>query len=224
MSRLPQVIKEARHTSNLKSSILKQTGWAPRTLELVDFEAHKQAYHSHNRVHRISISKQIHGLYQTRKRDNQFYGSAPACPCCQVGDETLNHVFSCMSPDALDHRQRALKELQLALETTGIPAMVTQSIIYGIERWTASQHDSNISIRAPSRGSMVASRLLLTQAFTEQSSTIGWDQFLRGRVSLHWGRAISSFKSDGKPSNANSTAWIKQMILKVWDYSISLWK
>jgi hypothetical protein len=43
-------------------------------------------------------------------------------------------------------------------------------------------------------------------------------------VSLKWGKAFSSFKSAGKPINIDSTAWVKQLILKVWDYSTSLWK
>jgi hypothetical protein len=88
-SRLPHVIKEAHHADNLRAAILEHTGWMQSTLDLVDFEAHKQAYKSHGRTHRISICKLIHGLYQTKERDYQFYGTPPTCPCCQNAGESL---------------------------------------------------------------------------------------------------------------------------------------
>lgn len=80
------------------------------------------------------------------------------------------------------------------------------------------------SIRAPSRGSVVASCIILTEAFMEQTTNIGWDKLLRGGVSLKWGKVHVSFKSNGKHSNIDSTVWVKQCMLKVWYHSSSLWK
>jgi hypothetical protein len=81
-SRLHHIIKEARHDGALKACVLKQTGWNNNTFQKVDFTAHKQAFNSHSRIHRISVSKLIHGLYQTKLKDHQFYGTSPTCPCC----------------------------------------------------------------------------------------------------------------------------------------------
>ncbi len=79
-----------------------------------------------------------------------------------------------------DHRLGALQSLTSAIEKMGTPPAITQSIIHGIKCWTTSQSDTGTSIRAPTRGSVRAADVILTQAFVEQTNTIGWEQFLRG--------------------------------------------
>lgn len=48
--------------------------------------------------------------------------------------------------------------------------------------------------------------VLLTQAFTEQAIEVGLDQFLRGWVSLKWGKAFSTYKSVGNTQNIDSSS------------------
>ncbi len=223
-SRYAQVIKDARHTDALKSSIFKQTGWTPHAFSKVDFTAHKAAFVSHNRTFRICVCKLIHGLYQTKLKDHQFYGTSPTCPCCQSVDESLHHMLSCPSDAATEHRHCAMLTLKEALGKIGTPPNITYSITYGILCWTNSQDRPNQQIRAPTRGSVMVADVLLTQAFTEQTIDIGWDQFLRGRVSLMWSKAFSAYKSLGNTRNVDSLSWSKQLILKVWECTTSLWK
>jgi hypothetical protein len=92
-SHLDQVIKEAGHSDALRNTILKQTGWAPGIMNNVDFVAHKQAF----------FTKLIHGLYQMRKKDSQYYGTTATCSCCQLADESLIHVFSCTADETVNH-------------------------------------------------------------------------------------------------------------------------
>jgi hypothetical protein len=167
-SRMTQVIKEARHADNLCTAILDQTGWTQRTLELVDFECHKQAYNSHSRPHRVSICILIHGLYQTKLRDHRFYGTHPTCPCYQAAEESLCHG-DLPSRNWAHHLQ--LLTLSYMASRAGPP------------------HN-------------------MTPVFIEQTKTLGGDQFLHGRVSLKWGKAFSSYKSIGKQTNIDSTAWV----------------
>jgi hypothetical protein len=221
-SRLPYLIKEARHTDALKACVLKQTGWNDNIFQKVDFLAHKQAFTSHNRIHRISVSKLIHGLYQTKLQDHQFYGTSPICPCCHSVNESLNHI-SCPSKEVTEHRETAIQTLEEGLYKIGTPHGIIHSIVHGILTWTISQSSHNQQIRAPTRGSIKTSDVLLTQAFTEQTIDVGWDQFLRGRVSFMWGKAFSANRSLGTRT-MESSIWVKRMILKVWDYSISLRK
>lgn len=186
-SRLAQVIKEARHADTLKTSILKQTGWTFRKFSKVYFTAHKLAFTSHNRIYRISVCKLNHGLYQTKLKDHQYYGASPTCTCCQLVNESLNHMLSCPSMETEEHRQSAMKILEDALGKIGTPPAITFSIIYGIMCWTNSQGQHRQQICAPNRGSIMAKDVLLTQALKEQTVYVAWDQFLRGWVSLMWG-------------------------------------
>jgi hypothetical protein len=222
-SRLHHIIKEAHHAGALKACVLKQAGWDNNTFQKVDFTAHKQAFNSHSRIHRISVSKLIHGLYQTKLKDNQFYGTSPTCPCCHLVKESLNHMFSCTSKEVTEHRQLTLQSIEEALDKISTPNSNIRYIVHGISTWTNSQGSHNLQIRAPTRGSIKTPDVMLTQAFTEQTIDVGWDQFLRGRVSIMWGKAFSAHKSEGT-QNMESSTWVKRLILKVWDYSISLWK
>ncbi len=122
-----------------------------------------------------------------------------------------------------EHRQLAIETLEEGLNKIGTPNSIIRSIVHGISTWTNSQCSDNLQIRAPTRGSIKTPDVMLTQAFTEQTIDVGWDQFLRGRVSIMWGKAFTAHGSEGT-RNKESSNWVKRLILKVWDYSISLWK
>ncbi len=223
-SRLPHLIKAARHTDALIDQILKQTGWSHSTFKRVDWEAHKQAFKKHSRVHRISISKLVHGLYQTKSKDNKYYGTPATCPCCQHHNETLNHVFTCTSSTTLQQRNVAITKLQSALEKIRTPTAIISSLVHGLQEWAVSQTEPDHPVLAPSRGSVTPAEILLTQAFTEQTVSLGWDQLLRGRISAKWRAAYRAYKVGGKQQETNCLHWATQVIVHVWDYAISLWK
>lgn len=44
-------------------------------------------------------------------------------------------------------------------------------------------------MHSPTIGSVQPIDVTITQAYRAQSSTIGWDHFLCGRISVHWGQA-----------------------------------
>jgi hypothetical protein len=115
-SRLPQIIRKVPHSDNLQQAILNQTKWDLQTFQKVHWDGHKAAFTSHGWVHRISITKLVHGLYQTKERDNRFYGTPAVCPCCMNHPETLLHVFTCPSDATTLHRTDALQQLVVALD------------------------------------------------------------------------------------------------------------
>jgi hypothetical protein len=96
----------------------------------------------------------------------------------------LNHVFSCLSKEVVEHRHCTLQNLEKALDKIGTPQSITHSIVHSISTWTDSQSTDSQQIHAPNRGSVVMIDVLLTQAFTEQTTDVGWDHFLWGQVSI----------------------------------------
>jgi len=96
-SQLRKIILAVSHAPDLKQHIIKSSKWEESTFQLVDWGAHKRAYNKYSRVQRIKISKLAHGLYQTKARDNKYYGTAATCPCCHTHNETLPHLFACGS-------------------------------------------------------------------------------------------------------------------------------
>ncbi len=61
------------------------------------------------------------------------------------------------------------------------------------------------------------------QAFQDQT-TIGWDQFLHGRIGKKWSVAYGILSVNRAAGSLLITSWAKQVVKLLWGYSISLWK
>jgi hypothetical protein len=219
-SRLAKVISSAMHEEQLHAHIIKRQGWTSSVFDKVDWEAHNMAYTSHRRTTRISISKLTHGLYHTKYEAHKLYGEDVTCPCCNLLPETLDHVFCCSAPTVTENRVMAKDKLRDSLSRANTPEKLLDTIMHGICSWDSKKPGEQ---QTPLfRGSVRPDDIGLVQAFHEQSA-IGWDQFLRGRISRKWGEV---YLMVGKPKTevASSTRWTKQLVLALWDYAVSLWK
>jgi hypothetical protein len=65
--------------------------------------------------------------------------------------------------------------------------------------------------------------MILTQAFRNQC-TIGWEQFLRGRISILWGKAFSLTQDRKNTTKISSKKWASDLITLLLAYTSSLWK
>jgi hypothetical protein len=63
---------------------------------------------------------------------------------------------------------------------------------------------------SPSGRAIVSGGYLLTSAYYEQTYTIGWDAFLRGRVSKLWGEAYREECSNVGPMEV--LQWLSELI------------
>jgi hypothetical protein len=115
----------------------------------------------------------------------------------------------------------AITTLQIDLTSLNTPLSVTNAIIHGIKMWVRQQTERKLSIHAPTVGSLRAQDVLVTAAFTEQSQSISWYQFLLGRLSSRWGIAVAAQTKSTDYSYPQK--WTAQVILSVWKFSRSLW-
>jgi hypothetical protein len=60
----------------------------------------------------------------------------------------------------------------------------------------------------------------------QSQPSIGWNQLLRGRMSVLWATHIDEFLSSKPTSHPSSSGhlWVKSMILKLWDQFFVLWE
>jgi hypothetical protein len=64
----------------------------------------------------------------------------------------------------------------------------------------------------------------LTRAF-ESQRRIGWDQFLRGRITLEWRQAIATYYHERRPGPAfTPEQWLRTTIKALWTFSLSIWR
>ena len=96
--------------------------------------------------------------------------------------ENLNHVFQCSQ--AASTRKSAWAQFLSTLQKTSTYPLFVETLGYGISHWSTG---SLPQWQAPNQGLSDTLRLLVLTVFQEQQS-IGWDQAIRGHLSVHWGK------------------------------------
>ncbi len=209
------------HRKNIVAYIIKKCKWSVTTFHQVHWNAHELAFSRLSRPNQVMVAKLQHNLVNTNTQNARYYGKSSLCPCCLSTEETLSHVFSCTSDGATAHRLKAITTLQNELASLNTPLSVTKAIIHGISMWVRQQTEEELCIHAPTVGSLRAPDVLLTAAFTEQSQSISWYQFLLGRLSSRWGTAVAAYTKSTDHSYPQK--WTAQVISSVWKFSRSLW-
>ncbi len=187
----------------------------------MDWEAFGDAFNHLQKGEQISFSKLTHGLLNTNSQNSKFYGKSGLCPCCSIHHETITHMLTCPNTDAVTYRNSMWQMLLTKLKALDTHRSILDCFEYGLSNWTGN-HTSDM--HAPTRGSVKPLDTLLTQAFNDQCD-IGWEQFLRGRISIYWRRAYGqSFQNSRHPGRHTDKAWSSALIKLLLMYSRLVWK
>jgi hypothetical protein len=133
-------------------------------------------------------------------------------------------MFMCLSDETLQFRSTQLKGLKEILKHIGIPDDLASIIIHGIEHWERSVYDPSFNQRGPTYGSVLPTDILLTQAYSEQTRCVGCDNFLRGRISVLWGKAYVHHNQIKQKHITSLTTWTSSLIHLILEYFFSLWE
>jgi len=200
-------VTAAVFTKDIRDKITKDTKWDNSTLQGVDFQAIESALQTCPRPARNKYTKLMFELNQINYLNNKYYNTTSTCPSCQLVIKTFQHVLSCLSTSMVAHRQLALETLTQEINSILTPSQIAQSIL------------SRITLTEPSSPSPVHDSLMT--ALKAQDS-IGWHQFLLGRISKKWQLAyVALYDSKRHPRLAS---WISKFITLIWSYTHSLWK
>ena len=120
----------------------------------------------------------------------------------------------------MEHRKSEQKILFNKLQRIKTPQKIIECIQHGLTKWESLNQES-ITMSAPTYGSVRPLDIALTQAFRDQTKHIGWEHFLKGRISIHWCKA---FHIGSPKSQEDATSWGAELITHLLMYSSSLWK
>jgi hypothetical protein len=136
--------------------------------------------------HTKKLSTQYHGSNESVKQiylisnltqTTKTKDSMAICPCCSQ--------FTDIQPCALlhlrlsiNHRTHQLDQLKNALGNQGTLNIITAAIAQGINHWTLKQSDSFLVQMSPTFGSLLSVDAVISQAYQEQTNSLGWDNFL----------------------------------------------
>jgi hypothetical protein len=212
----------ALHRNTLTTYLTKKHGWSEVTFNTIHWGTLELAFKRQPRHTQIMVAKLIHHLVNTNQQNHRFYGKSPLCPCCEDTVETVPHVLSCTATSSTSNRAISLTVLQTDLKLLNTPVQVIDALTHGIKTWESSLTNPHITARALTVGSLHGPDVLLTAAFTDQWSSIGWDHLFLGRLSNRWGAAVSAYHKLPHDKTLQLT-WTAQMIQILWKYTRAIW-
>jgi hypothetical protein len=136
------------------------------------------------------VAKATHNLWHTSTRHQQYFGDVKPCCLCNCETENWRHVLTCGSLHASLHREASWGKLRKSMERWHLPPDFWMTKEKGINHYIEHSHKrtSNSKDNEPQQLFGVrfnTSSNLLQQAFRAQSH-IGWDNFLKVRISRYW--------------------------------------
>jgi hypothetical protein len=88
-----------------------------------------------------------------------------------------------------------LVQLQNILTKQGAPTSITNAIFHGITQWIEKQTNPSLVQRTPTFGSLLSLDVAITQAYYEQTKSLGWGNLVRGRISKLCSKAYVMYQS-----------------------------
>jgi hypothetical protein len=174
-------ITESIHKPALLNKVEKDTKWSPSTIQSVDWLALGKATNSIPKPKKIKFTKLMFDLNQTNYLNNKYYGASATCPCCNKSTETHNHVLIFPS-QSISARLLSREAFRSALDNQSTPAPLIELAL----------------ILLSDKNDLLTNSADLQDLYHSQLK-IGWDQFLRGRISKKWG--ITYTKLTGSKQN-----------------------
>jgi hypothetical protein len=216
---LKGIVNQVAHETEIRNTIMKNTGWTIQQFHDIDWRAHQKVFCSIGRFRQISICKIIHGLLCTNDKQKRYYGKRDLCPCCGSSTETMNHMLCGPSQYATEFRVKAQQELESELQQINTPEPILSAVLFGASQFEELTN-RNKHERPTTRGSILPMDVLATHCITTQGA-LAWDQFLRGRTLISWRKFFTHFKQSAE---SHGEIWTKKLIMVLWNYTTSIWK
>jgi hypothetical protein len=200
VSKVVPTLRFSVYSDALRKTVRKQEQWTEVQFDSVDCPALEQALLSMWSCKGIS--------YTTNAQNNKYYGKSDTCPCCHLARETIQHMLSCQAPEVVQFRTQQQEILGANLALIDTPSHLIDLITLGINFQDITPPSLNHS---PQDTDSLA-------AFTSQS-TLGWEAFMRGRISKTWQVAFAR----GHGLSKHTLKWAGKLIALLLHYSQQLW-
>jgi len=214
----------------------KHPHWTDQTFRSVAWKSFRSAFSKLKEYEKTRIIKFANRWSATAVRMNDWQRSInPRCPNCprtdrlpSPFDEDENHILRCSHPKIDTARNTAINRIEQLLKSLDTPRDVTIAIMYGLRSWfTNEQYNGDeppILWPPPGFQYHPQHHAQIQKAF-ETQTIIGWDEFLRGRISTDWGRIIQDYyRQMNLGDRRNSMLWEVQLIRSTWKIFFACWQ
>jgi hypothetical protein len=209
----------------MRNYYITKYNWEDTVVDRIWWEVHGKALKSFSPNQRTIIHKFIHHKLPCNKTENLYYKyRPPECFLCKDNIECQVHVIrypTCTERKKI--RKNYIQALRRHLETTRTNDTTIRCIMFYLNAWLCQIEPPTLQEIAPDASDT------LIDAINHQNK-LGWDQWMYGRISIHWGELFNYDSKNGKvPSNSTSktsvksTSWGKTIITITWNFLIELW-
>eukprot|EP00957_Ditylum_brightwellii_P025118 1901296-Ditylum_brightwellii.AAC.1 len=181
-SKVQDVLWDASGCADIQIYVRTKTVWVPEMMDWVWWQAIGSAFDSLSLRNKIRTLNFQHNWLPTMTHLHSLYPlESPLCPICAEANEDWCHLFYCKHDTAGSVQIHLIAKLCRGLMKMETNYLICQVIVYKVKQC--------LGITAtPPR----IPRDKLGDHLTDAVSThqeLGWDSFMKGRVSKDWGIA-----------------------------------
>lgn len=205
---LREQIYNHRTENKLRCFILEKTGWDENTFLMVDLESLGKALRNLTETEKIARVKYMHNWWH-HGRQQKLMGVMTTsenglCPLCLEEEETTDHILRCKSDQGKSNRSKAWRTLVTVLKEEKTAPLITCALNECVDSWTENRERAWRSEYTDTHSQQVSKAV-------QAQATIGWDQFLRGRIAREWKSAQKKYlKETGSPAKYTAESWGKK--------------
>jgi hypothetical protein len=129
-------------------------------------------------------------------------GTATYCPYCEAVSEDMAHFLSCCHPVATQSRSAMVNSVRIHLSRAHTHPTLQQLVMSAITATEIPMPDDPT----------------FQQLWTHQTA-IGWDNILRGKLSLEWVQTV-----DRVTSSNSGEQWCISLLRQIWSAFYTMWK
>lgn len=213
------IAKRSYHSQDAREFLMKKYSWSESTINSIWWLVHSTALKKLVFHDRVRVQKCIHNRQSTKKRMKYRhpFKSNKCSKCNTIEDE--NHIMRCRVITRKDIRSEYLQEMSDYLSGSSTPIYVKEIIMQKITEWlelqlpTTSNTDSTIS----------TANTYLDDAINLQNK-IGWDQFIRGRITMEFGYLINRHLHTSNDTSTTAEEWATKLILINFKFILKIWE
>jgi hypothetical protein len=208
--------KKAYHSTYLRDYLKRKHSWSNKVIDSIWWKPYFNSLSKLSYPEKVIIYKFINDRLPTKARENKYYNFRDKqCNQCQCDIEDEDHILKCYSIKRHQSRTEWLTELSSYLSQNHTPAEIKQVILHNLNQLL--EPSANIDI-------VTDPETFELNKANNQQSMIGWRHFIRGRMSIEWGKTISNHLFDEKLYHISAEKWAADLFSLNWKHILKIWK
>jgi ribonuclease HI len=208
--------KKSYHSIHLREYFRHKHSWPNNIIDSIWWKPYHLSLSKLSSPEKTIIYKFIHDRLPTKARENKYYSYRDKqCTQCQSDHEDEDHILKCFSIKRQHARIEWMKELDTYLSQNHTPQNVKHIILYNVRQLLEASTNNDFELESDTTDLDQANR---------QQSIIGWRHFIRGRISIYWGKAISLHLAKEKLHQISAEKWAAALFHINWKHILKIWR